>query len=146
MVVVEAHYYFCVAVVERDGVDFHEDFVWARDGQWSGGRFEVFETVLGGDPLLNFGGRRHGGGDCNVLEIRVGSWRRIDARWKRNSEMRELERIGAQIEITKQINIRKRYPTIARSYFGIPSLPRNDKRLKLFVASQFWPWRKRNRI
>ena len=37
MVVVEAHYDFCVAVVDGYGVDFHEDFVGAGDGEGSCG-------------------------------------------------------------------------------------------------------------
>lgn len=53
MVVVEAHYYFGVAVVEGDGLDFDQDFVFFGDGKGSGGSGEVFKAVLGGYPLLD---------------------------------------------------------------------------------------------
>lgn len=61
MVIVKTHYYFCVAVVEGDRMDFNEDFIgtWSREG--GGGLVEFREAILVGEPLLVFGWRRHSG-------------------------------------------------------------------------------------
>ena len=68
MVVVETHYYFGIAVVEGDGVDFDEDFVGSWGGQGSGGLSEVFQTILGSSPLLDCGWEGHCGG---LIAVRV---------------------------------------------------------------------------
>lgn len=53
MVVVEAHYYFGIAIVEGNGVDLDEDFVFTGDGKGSGSLCKLFETILGSYPLLD---------------------------------------------------------------------------------------------
>ena len=60
MVIVEAHDYFGVAVVESDGGDLDEDFGGAWGGHGRCGLGEVLETILVGDPLLDLGWERHG--------------------------------------------------------------------------------------
>lgn len=57
--VVETHYYFCVAVIERYGGDFDEDFVWSWGWEGSGGLFEVSDAVLGCYPGFDGGGEGH---------------------------------------------------------------------------------------
>lgn len=59
VVVVEAHDHFGVAVVEGYGGDLDEDFGGAWIGHGRGGLREVLETILVGDPLLDFGWERH---------------------------------------------------------------------------------------
>ena len=59
MVVVEAHYHFCIAVVEGDCVDLHQDFAlpWNREGR--AGQSEIRDSGLGGEPLKAFGREGH---------------------------------------------------------------------------------------
>lgn len=61
VVVVEAHYHFCVAVVDGDGKDFDEDFGGAWGWEGSSCEGEAVEAILGGRPLFDCGWQGHFG-------------------------------------------------------------------------------------
>lgn len=71
VVVVFAHYDFCVTVVEGNGVDLDQDFTWSWGGQGGAGESEVGDAGLCGEPLAGLSGEGH---CCCCREGRLLRW------------------------------------------------------------------------
>jgi hypothetical protein len=59
VVVVEAHYHFCIAVVEGDGMDLDQYFTWSWRWEGKAGEGDVRDAGLCSEPLAVLGGERH---------------------------------------------------------------------------------------